>query len=125
MGVEKFDEHHKILFALIDEMRQSIENEDRIKLAEVAVKLYKYTKDHFLAEEAAMLAHNYPKASDHIEEHHKFKVFVTKFCGDLTTCGKDVMLENVDFCLEWLTGHVGKSDMEYAEYFREKGITIT
>lgn len=125
VGVEKFDEHHKKLFAIVDEIRKSIEKEDRLKLAEVAIELYEYTNFHFAAEEVALLSNKYPKAKEHIEEHHNFKVFVTKFCGDLTFYGKDVMLENMDYCLDWLTKHIGKSDKAYAEFFRDQGIEIT
>jgi hemerythrin-like metal-binding protein len=124
VGVDKFDEHHQKLFAIIRDLYDSFVGEDNEKLAKVGKELHEYNIFHFGSEGATLSEHDYPGAAAHIKEHETFKEFVVDFCGTIDATDANAMSDKMGFVVNWLIVHIGESDKAYGTYFKSHGISI-
>lgn len=123
VGVPTFDDHHKILFDIMNELEAAMANGNEAATARAAFKrLLDYTRYHFAAEEEAMIAAGYPNFGVHKFMHEQFIGQLMQACMEFQK--KDgqpnnrlsTMLQN------WLRGHIKKHDMDYTEHMRRAGI---
>ncbi|MBI4664919.1 MAG: hemerythrin family protein [Nitrospinae bacterium] len=118
VGVRKFDDQHKKLFSLCDQLNNSVkEGKGRAVLGDILDELQEYTSKHFLAEEIDMLSQGYPDYETHKAEHDKLRLQVREFYNNYYS-GNMVLSENVmDFLSDWLKLHIAKTDKKYAPFF--------
>lgn len=123
VGVGKFDEQHKQLIRMINQLivtpRVGTKSET---ISELLNSMTNYAQKHFAAEEELMLEHNYPYLDEHTAQHHAFRRKTVDFCM-ATMDDVDTVPESVFQYLQgWLVAHILKSDMAYKPFFRELGI---
>ena len=69
VGITKLDDHHKVLFNIINDMKIECDKEKPGELDGFFRALLEYTEYHFTAEEAVMKKMNYPQIEDHKKQH--------------------------------------------------------
>lgn len=84
VGVNLFDDEHKRLFELVNNLNQLIMVGDKAAAMEKALSgLIDYTKYHFKNEEGIMKKHGYPAFDKHKIEHDKLTAKVEDFSARL------------------------------------------
>jgi hemerythrin-like metal-binding protein len=129
VGVKEFDEDHKRLIRMINEMHGVLQNADEkgeIPEEEIEIALHRlqnYFNGHCHREELAMAKAGYPDLEAHREEHQKFIAVVTEMSfhyqgSKSAQDGRDMM----QFMYDWLTNHIFVTDRKYTQHLRSKGI---
>jgi len=123
VGVRSIDGQHlqlvTILNNLYDAMTQGHAKEVTGPLLR---KLVNYTRDHFSAEEAMMVAAKYPSLTSHRHEHDKLTKQVESYVERFDRGECTVNIELLRFLRTWLTDHIQHSDKAYAPCMIEHGI---
>ncbi len=125
VGVQRFDDEHKILIEMINKLLDSGDGdaqEESETVTDLITKMTDYFHHHFRSEERCMSEHDYPGYSEHCAEHSKFVERVLDFCGDNLTQSGKIKSDMAAYLGDWLTNHVLVTDMKYASFFREKGL---
>ncbi len=114
--VPMIDEQHKKLFALINQLHESMsKGKANDVMGRVIAELVSYTKTHFAAEEKMLQSKNYPDLKAHQAQHHKFVEKVEQFQKEFAGGKMTVSNEVISFLRDWLTGHILKTDKLYSE----------
>ena len=104
------DVQHQVLFELIDELKSAK------SITNISIKLSNFAENHFSLEEAYMAKLNYPKISEHISAHNKFREelqSMTQNPGELN----NQMRESISiFLREWLSRHVFGIDKDFEDF---------
>ena len=122
-GIESFDQDHKKLLALINNVRASVlcdtgEEFERQTLQE----LLEYTRSHFAREEQLMLEHDYPDYEGHKAQHDQMAYDVECLVKVYETKGSKILPDLADYLTRWLKQHINGTDKKYMEFFQEKGV---
>jgi len=104
------DFQHRQLFALIDDIKTA-----RIG-SEVFDRLNQYADTHFLLEEEYMESLGYPKITQHIKAHNKFRVELSLLAKDKHNMTRNEFPMLAQFLEEWLTRHIFGVDKELEDY---------
>lgn len=123
VDVPVFDQHHKRLFSLVDDlyqsMRRGVSGED---LGAVFDTLVSYTTYHFEAEESAFERYDYPGCAEQKRQHQALVAGIERLRADLDAGKPMVAVEVMEFLRDWLTKHIRGCDKHYAEFFRTKDL---
>lgn len=112
--VARFDDQHKQLFRLIDELHQGMKNRQvKEKMGGILNELLKYTKSHFAQEEQALLAIGYPDLACHCAEHKKFTSKIEEMINDFSCGVAGISIELMEFLNKWLANHILQTDHAY------------
>jgi hemerythrin-like metal-binding domain len=122
VGIDRFDDQHKILIEIIGRLYNSINSNVEIAQQEgIITELLIYTNMHFAEEEKYFAQFNYPDKSSHQEEHEffydKIKELSKSFYSGIVVNNSDILV----FLLDWLIKHITVSDKKYASFFEQKG----
>ena len=125
VGIPELDKQHKEIIKLINDLyRVVVEGEEEIDVKALILSLNKYTLQHFTLEELLFKKHDYPGYVNHKLAHDTFKKEISRFQerllknADLETVLRDLLF----YLQRWFLQHVKKLDLEYASFFREKGV---
>ncbi len=122
--VASFDEQHKKLIVLIDELYHAMKQEKTKDVMENLLKeLAKYTVYHFKGEEELMLQYNYPEMVTHKKEHDVFVKMITDYQDQFIAGKKTISLELFNFLCDWLINHINGTDKKYGAFFNSKGLS--
>jgi hemerythrin len=123
VGVERFDEQHKKLFELINELHGAIQQgRGPEALQGVLDSLADYAKTHFTEEEALMEKYHFPHLSAHRSEHKKLAAQVAKLQVWRKTSETLLSPVVMEFLLNWLANHIQKTDMRYKPFLNDIGV---
>lgn len=113
---EEIDQQHKMLFDLANSIGDDL-NQQRIK--KNIIVLYKYTREHFAAEEQMMQRISYPKFEEHKELH---KDLITKLNTISAQPFEDdeSVYDFITFVYDWLTHHILNKDMDFMRFAQDK-----
>ncbi len=124
VGVELFDNEHKRLFELVNNLNQLIVVADKGAALEKALTgLIDYTKYHFKSEEQIMKKYEYPGYENQKAEHEILTAKVEDFQLRLAGGKVNFSLELIKFLQDWLVNHIQGTDMEYKSFFAGKTIS--
>jgi hemerythrin len=124
VGVTQFDNEHKRLVALINELFDAVQaGRGREALGKILDELIEYTKSHFTNEEHLMAKNGYPNLDTHKKEHEA----LTKQVLDVQRkyhAGATAMLsmEVMTFLKNWLVKHIQGTDKQYGPFLNAKGV---
>lgn len=114
VGDSEIDNQHKSLFELGNRISNSASTHD---IKPDVMRLFKYTREHFKAEEAMMKRIGFPLAAEHAKLHDDL---ITKL-SDVTSIPLDTD-DNIDafkkFIFEWLIDHIMNEDNKYFRFSR-------
>ncbi|ABR50731.1 hemerythrin-like metal-binding protein [Alkaliphilus metalliredigens QYMF] len=124
--VGSVDQQHQKLFQIGMQLHEIVKAKDQLdhydEMMEVLQELKHYTIDHFQYEEALMEKHHYPGIADHKEAHQAFINKVIEIENqDIDEKQKKIGMDIIIFIANWIESHIMKVDMEYKEFFQEKG----
>jgi len=129
VGVDKIDQQHKILFAMLGdllELREDVGsiNERVAKLASLVEHLNNYAVYHFRTEE--FLIHRYV-ASDisvvaHKEAHGSYANSMQGFEGRFQAGDVSVVNDLIDFIYGWWVSHIMETDKGLGKALNQAGV---
>jgi hemerythrin len=122
--VKVFDDDHKTLIDLLNELNEGIEtSRARAALEGVIEKLSSYTRVHFAREERMFDQTGYPGGAAHKAEHtllaRRVMNLQSRFESGQT---RELGMETMAFLKSWLTDHIMGSDQRYGPHLNGKGI---
>ena len=123
VGVATFDEDHKQLVAMINELHAAMSaGAAQQALGGILEKLAAYADTHFVAEEKSMDKYAVPGLKMHQVEHQNLRSQVGRFLSGIQG-GKIAMSVRVlEFLRSWLIDHIQTSDKRYGPYLADKAL---
>jgi hemerythrin len=123
VGVEELDNQHKRMFAVINELLDSINtNSTEEHLGNIIEALIKYKMFHFETEEKYFKEFNYDGATEHIQKHKEFNDKLNQLKEKYPEYSIEFAFELVDFLEDWLINHLMIIDQKYIKCFHEHGL---
>lgn len=124
VGIVKFDDQHKKLCALINELHDGVNDYDGGHVMKRVLQgLIEYAMNHFADEEKLMLKHGYPEYAEHKKEHDEMADKLSYYVDGYIAGRAQIKTEILDFLVNWLETHMVQTDGRYVQFFRERGIT--
>ncbi|HLO79295.1 MAG TPA: hemerythrin family protein [Magnetospirillum sp.] len=122
IGNDEMDAQHLILFALLNQMTVNIDSgRPGDCLQDVLTALGAYIDYHFAHEEALMKEWGYPGLEEHAAGHAQFVAEVKRLQSLVSGAEVNKAAVRVRaFVLDWLLGHILKTDADYARFINEK-----
>ena len=123
IGIKTFDNQHRNLFNLINNLEKSVrEGDSRAMVALVLDELLRYTVTHFSEEERVLREKGYPDYEHHLKEHNELIEQVREF-KESHDAGKSVVtMELMGFLVNWLTNHINQTDRKYTSFLKSNGV---
>lgn len=123
IGVKSIDEQHKRLVDMLNGLGKAIsESHGKDAIMGIVEEMKAYAVYHFQTEEAAMEEKDYPKRSQHKQEHDIFIEQVLDAADTLESGGKITPTEVWDFLYKWLVEHILESDKAMGQHLSAKGM---
>ncbi len=123
VDIPSIDDDHKRLINLINQLQSAIHYYQSKEFEEKALKeLIDYTKFHFDREEKLMQEHNYPGYEEHVKQHGSMVNKVNDIVANYSQDSEETICETVKFLRDWLINHIQKTDQQYVEFFKDKGV---
>lgn len=124
VGVAIFDDEHKKLVAIINELHAALAaGADKPALEKVIDHLIEYTLMHFRHEEMYFDDWVYPDAQAHIASHTRLRAQVFDFRkAVMARDAREVGTEMADFLRHWLLDHIQDEDKRYGAFLTQKGL---
>lgn len=120
-GIRQFDDHHRHLVDLLNTTYDTIICQAPYeRLGGILDELIDYTIFHFGSEEAWLIAHSYPKFSEHKREHESFFQKVQVLQDGFHDGKINLSIDMLTLLRNWLKDHILVSDAEYARFRTEK-----
>ncbi|HIJ38288.1 MAG TPA: hemerythrin family protein [Rhodospirillaceae bacterium] len=114
VGNDILDNDHKAFLSSVSLLRGS--REDRMIVLSVIMLLEEYVDGHFLREEKAMKAANYPHLARHRLRHSWFRARI-KAVSEVYQQGNDAVADELpDLVAKWLRQHIIDEDKLYAHW---------
>ena len=124
VGVAKFDDAHKKLCGLINELHAGIiEGKGRDTQRSVLKGLVEYSMGHFSDEESLMKQYDYPERISHKLEHDEFRDKLLEFVEAYLKGATPLTVDLLGYLVEWLEKHMTLTDKKYEPFFNSKGVT--
>jgi hemerythrin len=121
--VPSFDNEHKRLVDLFNKLYEAMVDEKEQKIIpSILMSLANYTKIHFNHEEEEMVKHNFPGYEAHLKEHSELVLKLNEMENQYKNGTITLSMPMFKFLLSWVQNHIQKSDMEYADFFSERGV---
>jgi len=121
VGVEKFDDEHKVLVELINDVFEMVRDKKSMDtLKDAVAKLIEYTRIHFADEEEAMEEAAYPHLEEHRDIHANLLEQVLEFQEEIHSGRDELRTDFYKFLREWLMNHILDEDMKYSTYLIQK-----
>ena len=117
VGNEEIDDQHKSLFALGNQIPEASSVAD---INPLVIDLFKYTREHFLAEEAMMKRIGFP----YLEEHQELHMALIEKLSEVSSnrfVSTAAIGEFKELVFEWLTNHIMTEDYKYFVYAQSQG----
>lgn len=122
--MKKFDDQHKKLVELINQLHDAMKSgQGNTMIGVVLQSLITYTGTHFADEIKMMQAHAYPDLSRHQAEHDKFVKQVVEFQQKFQDGSSMLTMTVLSFFKDWLVRHIQGEDKKYAPFLNAKGIS--
>lgn len=115
VGFPSLDAQHRVLFDIANSIPEML---DERQARTCIVRLFKYTREHFSAEEAVMREMGYPKIVEHTEIHNQ----LLNQLSETATSPLDSIESYVAFkrfVFHWIVDHIMICDLDYHRYAQE------
>ncbi|HKL41225.1 MAG TPA: bacteriohemerythrin [Clostridia bacterium] len=121
VGYEEFDDQHKKLISIINEIQPLLNNDDigdeklYVEISDVLSKLLDYTEYHFESEEELFEKYDYKHTAEHKELHHRFFMKITELLANLVLDEdlRGIVSKTDAYLKEWLLSHIQGADQKY------------
>jgi len=122
-GVKKFDEEHKVLFKMVNDLHDAMQQKrSKEAIGQILHGLADYTVNHFAGEESAFAQTSYPEEAQHKQHHKKLVDQVVELIGKYSA-GETVLSQDIiTFLHDWLVNHIKATDKKYGPHLSRHGI---
>ncbi len=121
-GIASIDAEHRRMLGLAQGVLDALaRGADAATLRGCLSSLTEATREHFLSEEAGMLAHGYPQLELHAQEHAQLLRVLARVGEGLDDRG---LAQVAHFVRDWLLGHMRHADRALAEALSGAGSTV-
>lgn len=125
-GIQEVDNQHMELFEIANKLHFAANSGKKCEAASDTINfLCKYVINHFYIEEGYQQRYNYPDYEAHKTKHQKFITELTDLKNEVS---KNLCTQNLEklsvFVVEWLKGHILKTDKEMGIYIRNNSDDI-
>ena len=122
-GIAEVDEQHKQLVDIVNRFAEAQQKGQGSRLMNgILNELIGYTQEHFAAEERLMAENEYEDLKAHQAQHRQLLQKVERFQFEFNEEGKRVTADVQHFLKYWLTSHILKDDMAYAQVLRPENV---
>lgn len=123
LGLEQIDEQHRKLFEMADKTRGLLKDENILykcaDIRKIIAGIKKCSLEHFQAEESYMEENGYEDIERHKKLHEGFIGQLTRFDEHVSKLSlktqDDMLLELLDYLVEWLEKHILEEDSKYVK----------
>jgi hemerythrin len=123
VNVKLLDDQHRTLFALVNALSEAIGRMGIVSGHEKEKReVLEYTRSHFADEEALMKENGYPRYEFQISEHQGLLGQLEKFVNAPERRLRPRSETAVDYLKDWLIKHTLIEDLQYKDFFAQKGI---
>jgi hemerythrin len=123
VGNEALDDDHKTFFEfarIISEMNPA---KDNILMLQSALNMLEdYVSGHFLREEKALRAVNYPHLEGHVQKHAAFRQHVMKIINECRAGNSARLPDLPSLISNWLSQHIMREDLRYKFWIKDKAV---
>jgi hemerythrin len=117
IGIPLLDAQHQVLFDIANSIPETV---DEKKARTCIVRLFKYAREHFTAEEAEMRKIAYPKLDEHIRIHDALIEKLSDVAiSPLDTDEANLALKR--FVLHWIVDHIMIRDKDISRHIAQQG----
>jgi hemerythrin len=122
LGIPVVDEQHQRLVGMVRTLQECLIGNDlqSDSLLFVLLDCIDYAMLHFAQEEELFLNANWPGSTKHMAEHEQFLLRTREILENFRTGDVELLSTTVDFLTHWLTNHILKSDVEFAQWIHER-----
>ncbi|MDD2308298.1 MAG: bacteriohemerythrin [Desulfuromonadaceae bacterium] len=122
-GVSKYDEQHKILFTMINDLADAMQQKkSKDAVGRVLNGLAEYTINHFADEERSFAQTHYPEETQHKALHKKLLDQVSELIGKFNAGEPLIAQDVINFLQDWLINHIQGVDKRYGPHLNKGGI---
>jgi len=119
LGVPIIDSEHKALFALADELSESIIHGDNTRTQKnLLTRFSNALSTHFEHEEGLMAHYRYPDMEDHADEHRTFAAQILKLKQRLDAGAITLPPDAMQTVRTWFDRHIRRNDQLFARHIR-------
>jgi hemerythrin len=125
LGIDKIDQQHLNLAALVNSIADSIEGDksgsgiDGLSMR-LLIQLQEETRQHFRYEEAYMRDHDYPAQTSHHREHALLQAELRDLLREIEEDKREFDIKTLTSLKHWLINHVIDSDLDIARYLNTR-----
>lgn len=124
-GIREIDRQHAELLESLQKLASWIGTPSEMAAVFSAVSyLNDYVDKHFQFEENFLAENGYPNLSQHVEEHAAIRVRVADLTSKILD-GAEITEEIMTTMTQWIVGHIGEEDLEYAKFLKEGAPELT
>ncbi len=118
-GIQEIDRQHGELLESLRKLASWIGTPSEMAAVFSAVSyLNDYVDKHFQFEEEFLAENGYPNLSQHVEEHAAIRARVADLTSKILD-GAEITEEIMATMTQWIVGHIGEEDLEYAQFLKE------
>jgi hemerythrin-like metal-binding protein len=128
VGVKDFDEDHRRMIRIINELHgviQDVDAQGKIPVEEIEIALHRlenYVSTHCLKEEGLMAKTGFPELAEHQQEHVKFAAVIKDMQQRFrNSTDPKQAAELMEYLYEYLTNHIFVTDRKYSSHLHLKG----
>ncbi|MGA2183462.1 MAG: bacteriohemerythrin [Bryobacteraceae bacterium] len=120
LGVPIIDSEHKTLFAIADELNESIIHGDNTRTQKnLLTRLINAFITHFEHEEGLMSHYQYPDLEDHADEHRTLSAQMIKLKQRLDAGALTIPMDAMQTLRNWFDRHIRRYDQLVVRHIRQ------
>jgi len=123
VDVAQLDDQHRTLFSLVNTLSQAIGETGTVEGHEREKQdVLEFCRKHFEEEEALMKAHAYPRYDMQKREHESLLAQLERLVKAAERRARPRSETAVDYLKDWLIKHTLLEDLQYKEFFAQRGV---
>ena len=123
VNVREFDEQHRQMVSLINELYASMPMEASQGIQErIIEELLEYAEAHFQNEERILREHGFPGAQEHERAHAELRKKMLELQEQHRQGRLSIPLVVSSYLQTWLTEHILATDKQYVSFLNERGV---
>jgi hemerythrin-like metal-binding protein len=123
VGVRTLDGQHRQLIDIINDLHEAMfKGQAKEVQAGLLQRLGQYAAEHLNTEERMLSSNGYPDFVQHKAQHDNYIAKVRELEKQVGTGKLSLGVTLLPFLKDWWTGHIMKTDQQYAPFFKQKGV---
>jgi len=124
VGVRTLDGQHRQLIDIINELHEAMSKGQAKEVqASLLQRLGQYAAEHLNTEERMLNSNGYPDFVQHKAQHDNYIAKVRELEKQVGAGKLSLSVTLLPFLKDWWTGHIMKTDQQYAPFFKQKGVS--